>query len=180
MALRIAGEVLLATLTFFLGGTLWQLHKRKAFVKWASARQPFLNGLLSREMLADPPPQLEPYLAKNKIGYFINLTNVVSAERRSQRVPWIIAFCALLLVLSGSFYLGSTYLAINVALICFLGFQPISEAAKRNACEHILTMAAILYRWHADDSGECDEWVAHVPSLTTLYRAVVTASSSSN
>lgn len=176
MALRILGGIVLAAFTFFVGGTLWQLRKRKVFLRGASASQPFLGSLISRETLAKPPSQIEPYLAKNEIGYFINIGVVVSADRRSQRLPWTIAFGVLLLVLLGSFYLGYTCLAINVALICLLGFQPISHSAKLNACEHILTIAAILYRWRAEDPNACDEWVGHVPALGEIYKAVVAAS----
>jgi hypothetical protein len=91
-------------------------------------------------------------------------------------LPWNIALIVLLLVLLGSFYLGYPYLAVNVALICLLGFQPISHSAKLNACEHIITIAAILYRWRAEAPNECEEWVGHVPALSELYRAVVAAS----
>ncbi len=176
MVLKILGELALAVVTFFVGGTLWQLHKRKVFLRGASTSQPFLDRLITRKTLADPPAQIEPYLTKNDIGYFINIKAVVSADRRSQRLPWIIAFGVLLLVFLGSFYLGYTYLAINVVLICLLGFQPISHAAKLNACEHIVTIAAILSRWRAEDPTECDEWVGHVPSFGELYKAVVAAS----
>jgi hypothetical protein len=176
MTLRILVGIVLAALTFFAGGTLWQLRKRKVFLRGASASQPFLERLISQEKLATPPSQIEPYLAKNEIGYFINIASVVSADRRSQRLPGIVSFGALLLVLLGSFYLGYAYLGFNVALICLLGFQPISHAAKLNALEHIFTIAAILYRWRAEDPHECDEWVGHVPALGEIYKAVVAAS----
>src|ERR1035441_3052281 len=168
MAFRILGELALATITFFVGGTLWQLHKRKSFRRVLFRSQPFLDRLISRKTLANPPSQIEPYLAKNDIGYFINIKAVVSADRRSQRLPQAVAFGALLLVLLGSFYLGYPFLAINVALICLLGFQPISHDAKLNACEHIVTIAAILYRWRAEDPNECDQWVGQVPAFGEL------------
>jgi len=176
MVLRILGEIALAVVAFFVGATLWQLQKRKAFLKGASTSEPFLGRLITRKTLANPPSQIEPYLAKNNIGYFINIEVVVSADRRSQRLPSIIALGGLLLILLGSFYLGYEFLAINVALICLLGCQPVSHAAKLNACEHIVTIAAILFRWRAEDPDGCDKWVGHVPALSELYKAVLAVS----
>ena len=176
MALTIVGELVLAALTFFLGGTLWQLRKRKVFLRSASVSQPFLDRFISRDALSNPPSQIEPYLAKNEVGYFLSIATVINADRHSQRLPGSIALGLLLLVLLGSLYLGYLSLAINVALICFLGFQPLSDAAKRNACEHILTLAVILYRCRAEDRAECDKWVGHVSALGNLYNAVAAAS----
>jgi hypothetical protein len=71
MAFRILGELALATVSFFAGGTLWQLHKRKAFLKGASASQPFLDRLISQKTLANPPSQIEPYLAKGDVKLLV-------------------------------------------------------------------------------------------------------------
>src|SRR5258707_1309061 len=73
MALRILAEFVLAVVALFVGATLWQLQKRKVFLRGATASQPFLERLITRKTLANPPPQIEPYLAKNNIGYFINI-----------------------------------------------------------------------------------------------------------
>jgi hypothetical protein len=118
--------------------------------------QPYLDGFVSKERLANPPSRIEPYLRKNSIGYFVNIDVVVKADHSAQRMPKVISSICLLLILGVSLYLGYAYLAINLVLFFSLGFSPIHESAKRNALEHVATLAVILYRWHEENPAECD------------------------
>ena len=169
---HVLAEVVLAMATLFIGSTWWQLRKRARFLKKAISDQPYLDVFISKPLLLRPPTRIEPYLSKNPIGYFVNIDVVVKADQSAQRFPKVLSSICLLLILGVSFYLGYPYLAINSALLGLLGFSPIHEPAKENALEQILTLAVILYLWRAENSAECDNWIAKVRSLQKLYAAV--------
>jgi hypothetical protein len=172
MTFRILTETVLAAVTVFLGTNWWQLHKREGFLRRALSKPLYLEGLISRDSLVNPPTRLQPYFQRNEIGYFINIDIVIKADLRSQHLPWVLISGILLLILIGSFYQGYVYFTINLTLLLLLGFAPLGEPAQSNADEHLLTMAVILYRWRSEDPAGCDEWVARAHSLKNLYRVV--------
>ncbi len=177
MAAHIIVEVVLAVAALFLGNVWWQLRKRAKFLRQVASSQSYLDGFISKEILLHPPSQIEPYLSKNSIGYFINIDVLLKADRSSQRTPRVISSACLLVVLGASLYLGYAYLAVNLVLLSLLSFTPITESAKHNALEQIVTLAVILYRWREENAVECDNWVTQARSLHTLYAAVRRAAS---
>lgn len=176
MIVHLLVEFVLAAATLFLGSVWWQLRKRAKFLRQTMSNQSFLDAFISNETLVNPPSQIEPYLRKNSIGYFVNIDVVLKADHSSQRVPKVISSVCLLLVLSASLYLGCAYLAINLGLLALLGFVPLNESAKFNALEQIVTLAVILYRWREENPRECDDWITQARSLQKLYAAVQKAS----
>ena len=177
--MSILAELVLATVTLFAGTLWWQLRKRRQFLRQAVRNETYLTQLISREALLNPPSRLEPYLQKNKIGYFVNVDVLNRADQRSQRLPRIFTLLLLAIVVVWSFRLGYSYLAVNGVLFCALSIVPIYDSAKYNAAEHILTLALILYRWRTDNPAECDQWVGQARSLEKLYRAMRTATATS-
>ena len=172
MATHIIFEVVLAVATLFLGNVWRQLSKRAKFLRQAVSNQSYLDRFISKEMLLHPPSRIEPYVSKNSVGYFINIDVLLKADRSSQRRPRVISSVCLLAVLGVSLYLGYAYLAVNLVLLSLLGFAPITESAKHNTLEQIVTLAVILYRWREENAVECDNWVTQARSLHTLYAAV--------
>lgn len=173
---HVLAELALAAGTFIAGGLWWQLRKRAKFLRHALSNERLLDFFITKEILVNPPSQIWPYTLKNSIGYFVNIDVVVKADQRSQRVPKIISLVCLLLIFGFSFYLGYPYMAINFGLFCLAGFMPMTQPAKGNAVEQIVTLAVILYRWRTENSVECDDWVAQARSLQKLYGAVQKAS----
>lgn len=172
MTLHLLAEIALAVLTVFVASIFWQLVKRKSYLRQAVGNKAILDACISHDVLVNPPARLEPYFEKNEIGYFVNIDSVVKADQASQQRIKIVAVVILILVFIGSFYLGYQYLAINVALLLLLGFSRISESAKANALEQILTIAIILHRWRIENPVECDEWVGKADTLKELYGTV--------
>lgn len=169
---HVLAELALAAGTFIAGGLWWQLRKRAKFLRHVLSNQSFLDFFITREILVNPPAQIWPYTQKNPIGYFVNIDVVVKADRSSQRVTKIISLVCLLLIFGFSLYLGYAYMAINFGLFCLVGFMPMTQPAKGNAVEQIVTLAVILYRWRTENSAECDNWVAQGRSLQKLYGSV--------
>lgn len=165
-------ELALAAGTFVAGGLWWQLRKRAKFLRHALSNQRLLDFFITKEILVNPPSQIWPYTLKNSIGYFVNIGTVVDADRSSQRVTKIIASVCLLLIFGFSSYVGYPYIAINFGLFCLVGFVPMTQPAKGNAVEQIVTLAVILYRWRTENLVECENWVAQAHSLQKLYGAV--------
>jgi hypothetical protein len=169
---HILAKLVLLMATFFFGYLWWQLGKRAIFLKRILRSQPGLDTFISKEKLVNSHSRIEPYVPKNSIGYFINIDLVLKADHSSQRVPKVISSICLLLILGVSLHLGYAYLAINLGLLCALGFWPIEASAGGNALDQVLTLAVILYRWHEENPGECDKFVAEARSLQKLYGAV--------
>lgn len=90
MLLQILAEVMLFVITFAAGGTWWQLRKRARFVRKIIKDEILLNGVISKDALANPPAQILPYIQKNKIGYFMNIDVVLRADQTSQRIPKVL------------------------------------------------------------------------------------------
>jgi hypothetical protein len=172
MVLKILAEVALFVITFAAGSMWWQLRKRRTFVKKALKDEILLESLISKHALANPLAQILPYTEKNEIGYFLNIDVVLRADQTSQRIPKLLVSVVLLLVLVGSYFLASTYLWINVGIFLLVGIGPITNSARHNAEEQVLTLGTILHKWRTENAPECDAFVAQAHSLEKLYDAV--------
>jgi hypothetical protein len=171
MIARIAIEIVLGLITFFAGGLFWQLRKRARFLAEAVRSQPLLNEFISRQTLESASPMVTPF-AEKKLTYALNVQLVVDADAASQRRTMLMFVFVLAATFVGSYFLGLTYLAINIVLFFFSALSPISPSARSNALQHVLALALILHRWRTENPRECDEWVARVPSLAPIYNAV--------
>ena len=171
MIARIAVEIVLAIITFFAGGLFWQLRKRARFLAEAIRSEPLLNQFISRETLDSASPMVTPF-AEKKVTYALNVQLVVDADAASQRRTMFMFVLILAATFVGSYFLGVTFLVINLVLFFLSAFSPISPSARSNALQHILALALILHRWRTENPRECDEWVARVPSLAPIYNAV--------
>src|SRR5437773_9613108 len=155
MIARIAIEIVLGLVTFFAGGLFWQLRKRARFLADAIRNEPLLSQFISRETLESASPMVTPF-AEKKVTYALNVQLVVDADAASQRRTMFIFVLILAATLVGSYFLGIAYLAINLALLFFSAFSPISPSARSNALQHVLALALILYRWRTENPHECD------------------------
>ncbi|HEY6803522.1 MAG TPA: hypothetical protein VI306_08090 [Pyrinomonadaceae bacterium] len=96
----------------------------------------------------------------------------MDADKASQQKPSV--FFALILggILVASYFLGMAYLIVNLVLFGFSALGSISQSARNNALEHIMTIAIILDRWRSENPSECDEWIKQTWSLGPIYEAV--------
>jgi hypothetical protein len=117
--------------------------KRAKFLRAIICNQPFLEGFLSRDALANPSPMIKPFAQRNEIGYFVNINCVIEADTISQRrvkIP-----CALVLgaILVGSCFLGVPHLVINIVAFVLTSFAPISQSVQTNDLQYVLALALI-------------------------------------
>jgi hypothetical protein len=176
MAFKILAELALLVITFVAGGAWWQLLKRGKLLRKIVRDEALLNRTISKAFLTNPPSQIQPYLRKNEIGYVLNIDVVLKADQSSQRIPKIAATVVTVLVFICSYFVASTFLWINVGVFLLMGLMPITDSASHNASEQVLTLAAILHKWRAEDAAECDAFVTQAHSLQRLYEAVKQAS----
>lgn len=172
MLLHITIEIVLAVATLFASLTFWQLRKRERFLKMAIYNSPFLESVISRERLANPSPRISVFAQKNEGGYVFNMKLAVDADSASQRRVTLFSAVAIAAIFIGSYFLGVSYLVINVVLFFLTDLVPISSSAQSNAMEQVFIMALILHKWRLDNATECDQWVEHAWSVHPLYEAV--------
>jgi hypothetical protein len=172
MSLRIIIEIVLAAVTLFAGQTFWQLRKRARFLRRAIHTPWFLETLISRERLANPPSRVAVFAQKNEVGYSLNIKCIVDADRASQRRVTLFFTMAIAAIFIGSYFLGASYLVINVVLFFLTALIPISQSAQFSATEHVFTIALILHKWRLDNPSECDQFIEYTSSLRPLYEQI--------
>lgn len=172
MLLHIIIEIVLALVIFFAAQAIWQIRKREKFLKHVVCNPPFLESMISRERLVNPPERISIFAQKNEVGYILNMKCVVDADKASQRRAAMIFAVVVAAILIGSYFLGVFYLLINLVLLCLAASIPISRSAQSNALEHVFTIALILHKWRLENPSECDEWIAYAKSLRPIYEAV--------
>ena len=169
-------EIVLGTAVLFAAQSFWQLRKRQSFLKQAISNTVLLQLVISRDSLTSPPPHIvfltSLPVQKDETGYVINIKRVSDADRATQRRVTLMFAVPIVAILVGSYFLGALYLAINVGLFFLTALVPISSSARRNAVDHILTIAVILHRWRLERPAECDKWIEDAWSLRPLYEAV--------
>ena len=171
-------EVVLGAVALLAGSFLWQLWKRNQFLQRAIHDTDFLARLISPKTLDNPPSRSSPYLQELPQGYPLNLQLVIRADRKSTRFSKLIFGTLAIAALIGSYFLGFTYLVINVAIFLLAGLARVSEQARANAAQHILAIAVILDRWRTQNFADCETWIKQAWSLRPLYDAVIAARTS--
>ena len=61
-------------------------------------------------------------------------------------------------------------------LLFLLLFEPLSNAAKKSALQHVLILGLILRKWRQENPTECDDWIEQAWTLQPLYDAIKDAS----
>jgi hypothetical protein len=168
-------EILLAVLMLFAGRSFWQLIKRGRFLKTVIKSKACLQKLISLDRLQSQVSTNSPYLQKNELGYDINIASLLSSDRTTQRLVKLAFGSIVAILLIASYYLGGIFFLINLMIFISLNLRPLSISAQRNTYDHVLTLAAILYKWRKEDAKKCDEWVAMAWSLKDIYAAVQNA-----
>jgi hypothetical protein len=172
MIIRISAEIFLAIVAFLIGGVFWQFQKRRRFLKQVVANELFLSQFITRSTLEAASPMITPFAEKNEMGYLLNVKVVIDADRISQRRVMLTFGVVLLAILLGSYMFGLAYLAINVVVVFLSALSPILQSTQSNALEHVLAIALILHKWHAENASECERWIEHAYTLRPLYSAV--------
>lgn len=183
MVVHVIAALVLAVGILFAGGTWWQLRKRASYLKECVTNQPYLEGffggLMWNQICTNPPSGISEYVHKRPHGYIINIEIVLKADQTSQRIPKVVSTICLILILGVSFYLGYLYFAINLGLFLLLGFSPLTESARRNAVDQLVTLAVILHKWYQENPKECDETIGQLHGLQKLHAAVKRAATES-
>jgi hypothetical protein len=172
MLLHVTIEVVLGAAMLFAGQAFWQLLKRKRFLEKALRTPAFLESLISRERLTNPPPRLLPFLQKSEHGYALNMKVLMDVDRASQRRVTMFHAAVIVMIIVAGYLLGVVYFTINVLLFFLLAYGPTQPSVRFNSAEHIFTVGLILYRWRLGNIKECDEFVERSPGLRPLYDAI--------
>jgi len=76
-------------------------------------------------------------------------------------------------ILVGSYFLGTTYLAVNGGIFILVAFAAPLSSAKNMNMEHIRTMATTLLRWHELDAESCSTYCRETrPELKVLHEVL--------
>ena len=172
MLLHIIIEIVLALVIFLAAQAIWQIRKREKFLKHVVCNPPFLESIITRERLANPPERISIFAQKNEVGHILNMKCVVDADRASQRHAAMVFTVIVVVILIGSYFLGVVYLLINLVFLCLAASVPISRSAQSSALEHVFTIALILHKWRLENPSECDQWIDYAKSLRPVYDAV--------
>jgi hypothetical protein len=167
MSTTIVIKVVLAIGILFVANSFWQLLKRDNFLKKIIRSKPFLEQLISGSALHKPGPKVATYAEKSQLGYALNISLVVEADRKTIKRLQIIFGLIGIIVAAGSYAFGLIYLILNCAFFVIPAFFPITQSARRSAIDHIIEIAVILFRWRSEDSIQCDDF-ANKSVLRTL------------
>ena len=165
-------EVITAIITLMAGSLFWQILKREKFLARAIHDGRFLSQIISPSSLDNPSPLVAPYMQRLPAGYFLNIQIVIAADTKSLRQSKVIFGCVAAAALVGSYFLGVPYLIINAIVFFLSALARVSQSARANAEQQILTLALILDRWRSENITECEEWIKQAWSLRPLYDAV--------
>ena len=165
-------KVILAIIILYAGKMTWQLLKRGSFLKKISNSQAEMAAFISIETL-DAFSQKNPvYVNKGPGGYVGNISLIIDIDLTTQRRLKLLFGSITVLALTVSAYVGSVLFLINLSLFLLTGIYPLTEAGRRNACELLITLGAILYKWRQEDQKGCDEWIEQASSLKPLYALI--------
>jgi hypothetical protein len=172
MFLRIIAEIVLGIALLYPAFMFWQLRKRKRFWKQAIHNRRFLESLISRESLANPPSDLLRYV---RTPYMWNLKVLFDADKLAIRRFSIRYGTVIAAVVIASAFLGPVFLAISIALFFLARIVPISPPARSDASENIFTIGLILHKWRVENAADCDQFVEQAYGLHAVYEAVKNA-----
>jgi len=162
-------EIILAIINFYAGKMTWQLFKRSRVLKTMANNRAEMAKFISIENI-DALIQKNPaYIQKGPGGYAGSISLLIDIDLSTQRRLKLLFGSATFLVLIASAYVSSVLLSINVFLLFLTGLYPLSEAARQNARDLVVTLGAILYAWRKENEKECDEWIEQASSLKELY-----------
>jgi hypothetical protein len=172
MVLRILGELGILSLIILGSIWFWQFPKRGAFLHMTMRNETFLQGFLTAELLDHPHAAAEIYARPNEAGHFLNLAVLIQADRRSQRLPFLLLATFLLICFVLSYFLGVRYLILNLVLFLLIRLLPAEDSVRNNALSHIVEIGVILRRWHRENPGECDNFVRETKTLIPIYSVI--------
>lgn len=172
MVTNLIVEAIVAIITVMAGSLFWQLFKREKFLLRAIHDGPYLSQLISTSTLDNPSPLVAPYIERLPPGYFLNIQLVMASDRKAIRQNKVMFGCLAAAALVGSYFLGVPYLIINAIVFFLSALARVSQSARANAAQQLLTLAIILDRWHLENGIECEDWIKQAWSLRPLYDAV--------
>jgi hypothetical protein len=175
MTANLVIEIVLGIITLMAGSLFWQLHKRGNFLMRAIHDGPFLAQIISPSALDNPSSMVAPYIEKMQPGYVLNIQILIDADTKTQRFSKLIFGFLVAAALIGSYIIGVTYFVINAVIFFLSGLASVSQQARANAAQQIMSLAVILDRWHSENAAECEQWIKLAWSLRPLYDAVVEA-----
>jgi hypothetical protein len=165
-------KVILAIIILYAGKMTWQVFKRGLFLKKISNSQAEMAAFISIETF-DAFSQKNPvYVNKVPGGYVGNISLLIDIDLTTQRRSKLLFGSITIFALIINAYVSSGLFLINVSLFLLTGIYPLTEAGRRNACELLITLGAILYKWRQENQKECDEWIEQASSLKELYALI--------
>jgi hypothetical protein len=167
-------EIILAVIIFYAGKMTWQLFKRSRLLKTMANNRAEMAACISIENI-DALIQKNPaYIQKGPGGYVGNISLLIDIDLSTQRRLKLLFGSITVLALVVSAYAGIAFFCVSVSLFLLAGLSPLSEAARQNARDLVVTLGAILYAWRKENKKECEVWIEQASSLQELYALIQT------
>jgi hypothetical protein len=169
MFTNIVIEIILAFVMLIAGSLFWQLHKRGKYLLHAVHDEQLLSVIISREVLDNPPHIVIPIQS----GFFNNIHAEIYSDSTSTKKMMIIIGLIAISILIGSYFLGASYIIINLIIFFLSSLAGVGKNARASVILHILDLAFILDKWHSENAKECEEWVKKAWSLRSVHDSVI-------
>jgi hypothetical protein len=169
---KIAIGIVLALAAFAGSMGFWAIIKKKRHLWKLTQDQDFLVRFLQRldeeESFESRTARIEPLA-----GHFINNLYLITkatleADKSTQKLGAIIAIAALV----GSYFISTTWIVITLGAGVLGSLVPIGEAGQQNALTTILEIAQIVFKWHRESPGDCEDLIFESPPIRGIYDAV--------
>ena len=154
MSWRIPLEILLATLALFLGTSFWAVAKSPAHLRGVLGDIGELTrfvDFLGRDNLIKEAESVKPVFG----SYLKNIQLFEKAHLIALNKTRNILSVLTILLIGASYFVGLTYMIINIAFFLLPVVREIPASAKDNNITHVHTVILNVYEWNKTDPGGC-------------------------
>jgi hypothetical protein len=168
MIVKVVIEIICAAVILFFGNSFWEFPKRARFLRDLISNQHLMVDSVLPNLRGPTSATAQACLNMCTSNYPVCIGLLAKADKVSQRGLKILNAVTILAALIGSHWLGPIYLVVRIAAFALSGLGRISDAAAKNAFDHILEIGFILQKWHQEDEIGCERWMQQAPQASAV------------
>jgi hypothetical protein len=154
LILKIIVEIVVALVLIALGTSFWSCVKSPRFMARTLADYDGLKTIFSfldAEKIREETQNMEPVFGSYSNNIAMWLKSSISALDKTRNI--LLFF--IVVIVAATYFLGTTFIIINIAIFLLLALAPIATSAQNNILSDVHTVLKNVYKWNAEDPVAC-------------------------
>ena len=152
--IKIITEFVLGMILLALGAGFWACVKSPSFIadilSNRKAIERYINKIGIIKIIEDSK-EIKPIVDSYSYNMIMLLKEGIGSLDQARNMNLIIG----LIIIGGSYFLGLTFLLINIVIFLLTAGFPLPASAQNNAFSDVYSLILNVYKWNNDSPEEC-------------------------